>query len=222
MAYSSTIEVVPKYLDCTVRFATSGGVSSLEDHTKVHDADSRAVGITRRPVRALQSWQLTWTDNDESSEDARFVWEMFRLLGLQKGFIFIPPSEEDRVFIGFPMKNTVTGGTTGDGVTTTFQLQFHLSMDHDIGSGSESVTFDINCPLENTVIAYADDDEVAITDVDLETGIVTLSAAPAIGKEMTADGERGIGVRWTSETVSRTLFEGKRSEVRSMQFKEIP
>jgi uncharacterized protein (TIGR02217 family) len=63
---------------------------------------------------------------------------------------------------------------------------------------------------------------VSVSGVSETTGVVTLSAAPANGAVMTADYERAIPVRFTSDRIARTLFEASRSEVRSVQFKEIP
>jgi hypothetical protein len=231
MVQSSSFPIVPIYLDCDgvvtgqKRFAGSGGVSSLVDDTVVHESENRTVTANERSDRALQSWQITLADNPGiSDDDAKFLWDLFRVCRLSKGFLFIPPNEEDRVLEGQPLRNTVTEAFTGDGVTTTFQLMFSLEIDHDIGgSSSEIDAFEVNYPLgDSFVTVYANGVPVTVSGVSETTGIVTLSAAPANGAVMTADYERAIPVRFTSDSISRTLLEGARSEVRSVQFKEIP
>lgn len=220
---ASVITIVPVYLDCTPgtgRSALSGGVSTLEDDTVVHESDSGTVSATEKSPRALQSWQLTCPDAD--SEDARFVWELFRTCRTSKGFLFVSPRDEDRVCIDQPLQNTTDDSYEGDGSTTTFQLQYTLALDYDIGSGTVEVDpFDVNYPLADSVVVYADGVEVAVSGFSRVTGIVTLTAAPANGAVMTADYERAIPVRFTSENLARTLFEGNRSEARSFQIKEI-
>jgi uncharacterized protein (TIGR02217 family) len=230
MVESTGFTIVPIYLDCAGvvterRFAGSGGVSSLEDDTVVHESDSRIVTANERSDRALQSWQITLADNPGISEDdAKFLWDLFRVCRLSKGFLFVPPNEEDRVLIGQPLRNTATEAYTGDGVTTTFQLMFALEINHDIGgSSSEMDAFEVNYPLgDEFLTVYANGVEVPFAGVSEVTGVVTLSSAPANGAVMTADFERAIPVRFTSDSISRTLLEGVRSEVRSVQFKEIP
>jgi uncharacterized protein (TIGR02217 family) len=222
---ASSITIVPIYLDCSPggRFALSGGVSTLEDDTVVHESDNRTVSTNERSERALQIWQITFKDIPAESEDAQFLWELYRVCRLSKGFLFISPKEEERVAEGQPLKNTVTGLNTGNGSATTFQLQYALELDHDIGSGSSEIdTFDVNYPiLGSTVTVYANGSPVTVSGFSATTGIVTLSAAPANGAVMTADYERAIPVRFTSATLSRTLLEASHSEARSVQFKEI-
>lgn len=232
MVESTGFTIVPIYLDCDGvvtgqrRFAGAGGVSSLEDDTVVHESDSQTVVANERSSRALQSWQITLADNPGiSDDDARFLWELFRVCRLSKGFLFVPPNEEDRVKTAQPLLNRTTGNTyTGDGSTTSFQLMFSLSIDHDIGSSSSEIdAFEVNYPLgDSFVTVYANGAPVSVAGISETTGIVTLSSAPANGAVMTADYERAIPVRFTSEIISRTLLEGARSEVRSVQFKEIP
>jgi uncharacterized protein (TIGR02217 family) len=230
MVESTSFTIVPIYLDCAgvvtdKRFAGAGGVSSLEDDTIVHESDSRTVTAYEKSDRALQAWQITFADNPGISEDdAKFLWDLFRVCRLSKGFLFIPPNEDDRVFTGQPLLNRTTGNTyTGDGTTTSFQLMLTLEIDHDLGSSSSEIDrFEVNYPIEDSVTVYANGVEVAISGVSETTGIVTLSAAPANGAVMTADYERAVPVRFTSDSIARTLLEGVRSELRSVQFKEIP
>jgi uncharacterized protein (TIGR02217 family) len=222
---ASTITIEPIYLDCSPggRFALSGGVSTLEDDTVVHESDSRTVSTNERSERALQIWQITFKDIPSQSEDAQFLWDLYRVNRKGKGFLFVSPKEEERVATDQPIRNTVTGLNTGNGSATTFQLQFSLELDYDIGSGSAAIdTFDVNYPLANSVTVYANGVEVPISGFSRITGIVTLSSAPANGAVMTADYERAIPVRFTSSTLSRTLLEAEHSEARSVHFKEIP
>jgi uncharacterized protein (TIGR02217 family) len=222
---ASTITIELIYLDCSPggRFALSGGVSTLEDDTVVHESDSRAVSTTERSERALQMWQITFKDIPSQSEDAQFLWDLYRVCRKSKGFLFISPKEEERVATDQPLKNTVTGLNTGNGSATTFQLQFALALDRDIGSGSAEIdTFDVNYPiLGSTVVVYADGSPVTVSGFSASTGIVTLVSPPTNGAVMTADYERAIPVRFTSSTLSRTLLEAEHSEARSVQLKEI-
>ena len=219
---ASTITIVPIYLDFRERFALSGGVSSLEDDTVIHESDSRTVYTTERSERALQSWQLTLKDVPAESEDAQFLWDLFRVCRNAKGFLFVSPKEEERVATDQPMRNTSTLTGLGDGSTTTFQLQYSLALAHDIGGSSTGMdTFDVNYPLAGSVTAYANGSPVAVSGFSLTTGIVTLSAAPAGGAVMTADYERAIPVMLTSKSMARTLLEAAHSEMRSVQFREI-
>lgn len=230
MVESTGFTIVPIYLDCAGivterRFAGSGGVTTLEDDTVVHEAESRTVTANERSDRALQSWQFTFADNPGiSDDDAKFLWDLFRVCRLSKGFLLVPPNEEDRVLTDQPLRNTATLAYTGDGVTTTFQLMFSKEIEHDVGvSSSEIDAFEVNYPLgDDFVTVYANGSPVSVAGVSEVTGVVTLSVAPANGAVMTADYERAIPVRFTSDSISRTLLEGVRSELRSVQIKEIP
>lgn len=209
---ASTVDILPVYLDCTELDALSGGVASLEDDSIQHEADNNAISSVERNERAVQSWQLSWTDAMKA--DAAFIWKLFRHARRSKGFLFIPPLDEDRVFTDQPLG-------TGNGVATTFQLQITDTLDYDVGAGESTVTYDVNYPLEGTVIVYVDDVSVSISSIALLTGVVTLSAAPANGTAVTASFERAVPVIATSMSVARTMMEGQRSEVRSMQLKEL-
>jgi hypothetical protein len=228
MVSSTGITILPIYLDCTERFAHSGGVTRLEDDTIVHESeDNKNVFTFEKSDRALQSWQLTLSDHDD--EDARFVWELFRVCRNSKGFLLVPPLEEDRVLTNQPLQNTTDDSYEGDGSTTTFQLQYQVTLDHDIGgSESSSDAFDVNYPLGAaqgggyTVVVYANGTPVTVSGYSQTTGIVTLAVAPADGAAMTASFARAVAVRFVSDSVDRTLFEGSRSEARSWLFKEIP
>lgn len=213
---ASTITIENVYLDGREKNILSGGVSSLEDDTIAHESDSRTTITVERSERVRRNWQVSW------SVASTFVTKLFQACRNSKGFIFISPIDEERIVTGTPLRNTVTGLVTGDGTTTTFQLQDYVTLSKDIGGGSiTSELYDINYPLADSVVAYADDIEVAVSGFSRTTGIVTLSAAPSNGAVMTADCERGFPVRWTSKSLSRTLLQVDQTEVRSGQFEEI-
>lgn len=215
MVYSP-ITILPIYLDG--RDALSGGgVSNLEDDTVIHKADSRIVSTTERSDRVQQSWQLTW--NFETSD---FIVKLFMICRNSRGFLFISPMDEERVATGQLLRNTVTGLYVGDGSTTTFQLQFAVSLSYDIGIGAASTeSFDVNYPLDGTVVAYKDGIAAALSNVNLTTGIITFASAPGSGVVPTADYERAIPVMFTSNSVGRTLIQTDYTEVRSVQIEEI-
>ncbi|MCP1832840.1 DUF2460 domain-containing protein [Bradyrhizobium sp. USDA 4545] len=215
MVYSP-IEIVLKYLDCTEQTVITGGVATLEDDSSSLMADSRTVSTTERSDRVKRSWQLSWNSS------ADFIMDLYEVVRTSKGFLFIPPLLQERRVIGQKLRNTVTGLPLGDGVTKTFQLQRAVIIPHDIGSGSTSSDpFDINYPLEGTVIGYSAGIEVPLDDVDLETGVVTYATAPANGATPTADFEHAWAAKFTSMSVGRSMLEVDNTEVRSAQIEEI-
>jgi uncharacterized protein (TIGR02217 family) len=121
------------------------------------------------------------------------------------------------------LKNTVTGLTHGDGTTTTFQIQKQISLSYDIGAGSASTDAeDVNYPLLGTVVGYKNGVAATLSNVDLQTGIVTFATAPGSGVLTTADYERAIPVMFTSKTSSQTMIDVvDRTELRSAQIEEI-
>lgn len=216
----SPITILPIYLDCRddQHFALVGGVATLEDDTAIHKSESRTVSTTERSERVLQSWQLSWWGRDDSI----FMMKLFRIFRNAKGFLFISPVDDEREGEVMPLRNTVTGLNVGDGVTTTFQLQWVDSLSYSVGppgtASAEAV--DVNYPLSGSVTAYKDGVSAPFT-VDLLTGVVTFDTAPDNGVATTADFERAIAVMFTSQTMSRTLLENDHSEVRSAQLEEI-
>lgn len=221
---ASNIDIVLKYLDCsTERFALSGGVSSLEDDTSVHESDSRTTSTNERSDRVRRSWQLSWGDSVRNDKtDTEFLYDLFEVCRNSKGFLFVSPLETESTAEDQPLQNTVTGLYTGDGSTTTFQLQRQVTIEHDIGSSSTSSDlYDIEYPLANTITVYADGSPVSISGLSLTTGIVTLSAAPSNGAVMTADYEYAVPVMIVSPAISRSMIEATNTEVRSIQIKEI-
>ncbi|ODM71673.1 DUF2460 domain-containing protein [Bradyrhizobium elkanii] len=215
MVYSP-IPIEPIYLDGTEKTVLSGGVVTLEDDTSVLKSDSRTVSPTVRSDRVQRSWQLSW----RSSSD--FIMNLFEIVRNERGFLFISPLLQERQVTGQKLRNTVTGLTTGDGVTKTFQMQFAVSLPKSIGDGFvSSDTYDINYPLEDTVVAYVAGVEASLDDVNLLTGEVTYSVAPANGAPVTYDCERAWAVMFTSKSIGRTMLEVDQTEVRSAQIEEI-
>ncbi|SDC06384.1 TIGR02217 family protein [Bradyrhizobium brasilense] len=215
MVYSP-ITIEPIYLDGTEKTVMSGGVVTLEDDTSVLKSDSRTVSPTVRSDRVQRSWQLSW----RSSSD--FIMSLFEIVRNERGFLFISPLLQERQATGQKLRNTVTGLTTGDGVTKTFQLQFATSLPKSIGTGFvSSDAYDVNYPLEDTVVAYVAGVEVPLDDVNLLTGVVTYATAPGAGATVTADFERAWPVMFTSKSIGRTMLEVDQTEVRSAQIEEI-
>lgn len=213
---ASPITIRPVYLDGRVKTILSGGVSTLEDDTVVHASDSRTVSTTERSDRLLRTWQLSW------GKDSEDVVDFFKVFRNSIGFVFISPIDDERVATGMPLKNTVTGLNKGDGSTTTFQLQHQVSLSYSVGAGTASSdAYDINYPLQGTVVGYKAGVAATLADVNLTTGIVTFSTAPILDAATTADFEFGIPVMFTSKTISRTLLQVDQTEVRSAQIEEI-
>ena len=215
MVYSP-IPIVLKYLDCTEQTVLTGGVATLEDDSSSIIADSRTVSTTERSDRVKRSWQLSWNSS------ADFIMKLYEVVRTSTGFLFIPPLLEERQALGQKIRNTVTGLTTGDGVTKTFQLQRAVTLPNDIGGGSiSSDPFDVNYPLEDSVTVYVDGVEVPLDGVDLQTGVITCTTAPASGKPMTADFENAWPAKFTSMNIGRSMLEVDNTEVRSAQIEEI-
>jgi uncharacterized protein (TIGR02217 family) len=214
---ASTITIRPVYLDGREQTVLAGGTSMIEDNSVIHRSeDSGTVSTTERSDRVRRSWQLSW--HRDSAEIANYF-EVFRN---SLGFLFISPIDDERVLTGMPLRNTVTGNNTGDGSTTTFQLRHQITLDYDVGAGSSSSdAYDVNYPLAGTVTAYANGTPVTISSISLTTGVVTLNAAPSGGAVMTADLSRAFPVLFTSRSISRTLLQVDRTELRSVQIEEI-
>lgn len=87
---------------------------------------------------------------------------------------------------------------TGDGATTQFSLA------KTYVSGSVSYTRPISKPVDGTVVVAVAGVELtqgADFDVDLVTGAVTLTVAPATGAEVTAGFEFDVPVRFDTDRV---------------------
>lgn len=216
MVESTGITIENIYLDGREKNILAGGVASIEDDTTVHISDSRTTSTNRRSSRVRRSWQLSW------STASSFVSSLFEINGTASGFIFISPIDEERIVTAAPLKNTTTDLATGDGSTTTFQLQRQVSLSKSIGGGSiSSDAFDINYPLAGTLTVYANGSPVSVSGFSLTTGIATLSSAPANGATMTATFQHGWPVMFSSKTISQTLLQVDQKELRSAQIEEI-
>ena len=88
----------------------------------------------------------------------------------------------------------------GNGAATSFQLVKHYA------SGGEVETRVIAKPLAGSVKIYRDGVE-AITgwSVDTTTGLVTFTAAPAVGVQVTADFAFDVPVRFDSDQMDLTI-----------------
>jgi uncharacterized protein (TIGR02217 family) len=113
--------------------------------------------------------------------------------------------------------NTVTGNTTtGDGSTTTFQLQKTYS---DIGS---SYTRTVKKPVSGTVrVAKAGVEQMSGWSVDTTTGIITFTSAPADGAAITAGFEFDVPVRFNTDSISINLSSFEAGELTSIPIVEI-
>lgn len=82
---------------------------------------------------------------------------------------------------------------TGDGVTDEFQLYRIYQR------GAITRLRKITRPDANTVTAYVNGVATALSTVDDETGIITFSSPPAAGRQITADFEFDLPVRFDSD-----------------------
>jgi uncharacterized protein (TIGR02217 family) len=88
----------------------------------------------------------------------------------------------------------------GDGTTTTFQLVKHYA------SGTELVTRTITKPVAGTAKLYRDG--VLATSgwsVDVTTGVVTFTTAPATGVVVTADFDFDVPARFDTDQMEITI-----------------
>lgn len=215
---ASNITILPIYLDGTSERIVSGGVSTLEDDTKVlRSEDNRTVSTFEKSDRVYRHWQLSW------SVQSDFIAQLFEVCRNSRGFLFISPLDRERVGTGQPLRNTVTGVALGDGSTTTFQLQWGVSLPYSVGVGTASSDLtDVNYPLSGTVTVYADGVAVPVSSVNLLTGVVTTTTAPASGKVMTASFKRAFPAIITSTSIGQTLNSLQHTDVRSVQIEEVP
>jgi uncharacterized protein (TIGR02217 family) len=88
----------------------------------------------------------------------------------------------------------------GDGTTTSFQLVKHYA------SGSEVVTRTITKPVAGTVKLYRDGVLAASGwSVDVTTGVVTFTTAPASGVVVTADFDFDVPARFDTDQMEITI-----------------
>lgn len=82
---------------------------------------------------------------------------------------------------------------TGDGTTDEFQLYRIYQR------GAITRLRKITRPVADSVTAYVNGVETALSTVDTDTGIITFSSAPAAGTQITADFEFDLPVRFDSD-----------------------
>ncbi len=218
VASSITIDAI--YLDGRVSNALINSVGSMEDNTDVKVSDNGLVDVNERWDRVKQRWSLSWGPASSTIEG------LFKVNRRSRGFLWISPRDDERVFTGQLLRNTATGLNTGDGSTTTFQLQAIDS------TTAHSVVRDVNYPLNGTqtditgesfaslFTAYKNGVSASAT-VSLTTGIVTFSSAPGNGVVPTADFLAAWPVMFSSTTISTTWLQADQVEVRSVDIEEI-
>lgn len=227
----SNITIVPIYLDCRTRFTLAGGVSTLEDDSIIHEAESRTTTTTERSARLRRGWQLNFGDALRTSEtDTEFLIRAFEVCRNSKGLLFIPPLTVENTATDMPLWNPTAGSYTGDGSTVVFQLRRQATLEHDIGSSSTSSdAYDIIYPLAaantgnagDVVTVKASSSPVSVSGYSSTTGLVTLNSAPADGAPMLASFRYATPSLIVSSDLSRSMVKGPYTEVRSLQLKEI-
>lgn len=107
---------------------------------------------------------------------------------------------------GFRFKDWSDYSTTGqqigvgDGSTVSFQLI------KDYTSGSETVSRNVNKPVDNSVVIYVDSvEQESGVSVDTTTGIVTFDVAPSAAEVVTSDFEFDVPVRFDTDRLSASL-----------------
>jgi uncharacterized protein (TIGR02217 family) len=89
---------------------------------------------------------------------------------------------------------------TGNAALTTFQLVKNYT------SGSETISRIVNKPVDNLVSVYVDGIlQTSGVSVNITTGVVTFSVAPANGKAITASFEFDVPVRFDTDKLSASL-----------------
>jgi uncharacterized protein (TIGR02217 family) len=218
---ASSITVDAIYLDARRRsYVLTNSSGTLEDNTSVVTLDSGLVVTNERWGRVKHLWSLSW------SVDSGYIETLYKVNRSARGFLFISPRDSECVHTGQLLRNTVTGLNTGDGSTTTFQLQVIDS------TTAHSVTRDVNYPLSGTqtditgasfssVFTAYKNGVSATATVSTTTGIVTFSTAPGNGVVPTADFLEARPVLFSSKSLSTTWLEADQVEVRSAQIEEI-
>ena len=107
----------------------------------------------------------------------------------------------DYAAVDQPAKNTVTGLTTGDGSTTTFQAQIISS---DAGGSS---TYTVKKIRATTGVLKVNGTPVSAS-FSTTTGIFTAAVAPANGTNITASFEFYKPVRFGTDQLTPTYLEG--------------
>lgn len=206
---ASPITVDAVYLDGTVKNVLANSVGTLEDNTVVVTSDDGLVSTNERWDRVKRAWNLSW------SVASSYVENLFKVNRTSRGFLFVSPRDAERVATAQACRNTVTGAATGDGTTTTFQLQITDE------TAAHAVTWDVNYPLTGTVVGYKGGVAATLAGVNLTTGVITFGTAPGAGVAVTADFEYALPVMFISKSISTTWLEVDHVEVRSAQIEEI-
>jgi uncharacterized protein (TIGR02217 family) len=183
--------------------AVSSSVWSIEHSTVVKESDNGLVETNPRWPRGKKSWTLGWIGGSAVS-----VENLFRVNGPHAGFLFVPSRTEDYVATG-----QVLG--TGNGTQTTFQLTLTAT------AGARSVVQNILYPLAGTVVIKLNGTPTAAFTVNLTTGIVTMTSAPAGGVAVTADFQYATPVRFVSDKMDVTVFQNDRQETRQVTIEEV-
>lgn len=104
---------------------------------------------------------------------------------------------------------------TGDGVTTAFQLT------KTYRSGPEPYVREIRKPVSGSVLCGVDG--VVRTDfvVDVETGVLNFSTAPAVGGVITAGFEFDVPVRFDTDAIQSSVASFKSGEVPNVPVVEV-
>ncbi len=171
-------------------------VGKFIDETNIQMGDTGFEIRKRRVPLPRRAWTVGWLPEDVATVEA-----MYEALGRTYSFLFAPPRVADYEETDQPALNTVTGTTTGDGATATFQLMITRTV------GSISGSKYIKHPRTGTVAMTVDGSPETHFTVSLTTGIVTFAGGfiPAAGKEVTADFEYDTPVRFDSAELSTTI-----------------
>lgn len=121
----------------------------------------------------------------------------------------------DYAAVDEPAQNTVTGLTTGDGSTTTFQAQIVAT---DSGGSAAYKVLKIRA---TTGVLKVDGTPVSAS-FSTTTGIFTASVAPAGGTNITASFEFYKPVRFDTDHLDTTYLEGDLFQLLDVPIIEVP
>jgi uncharacterized protein (TIGR02217 family) len=193
-------------IDTTVTIAAdavSSSIWSIEHSTVVKESDNGLVETNPRWPRGKKNWTLGWIGGSAVS-----VENLFRVNGPHAGFLFVPSRLEDYVATGQTLG-------TGNGVKVAFQLTLTAT------TLARSVVQNILYPLAGSVVVKLNGTPTAAFTVNLTTGIVTMTSAPAGGVVVTADFQYATSVRFTADKMDVTVFQNDRQETRQVTIEEV-
>lgn len=104
---------------------------------------------------------------------------------------------------------------TGDGTNTTFQLIKYYT------NGTKTHSRTITKPVSGSLKVYVDSVETTDYTIDLTTGIITFNTAPADIKEVKADFEFDVPVRFNSDTLEISMDSINSGKVKEIKLVEI-